>query len=412
MTKEYSSAQGLAYNNQKAKPRSNAVITTANHNAGKKSRKTKGNKSTAPYAYADYATAFEGEQARVRKRRKRLIHLSVMTIIICMTVGGFEPLYTQVTGNIPHDDGIAMLIEIKDALIPAAPAPEDPMDIVVERIKTQAAVNPYIHQGERNPLFDINTLQSSAAVLANLDSGDVIIQKNQKLRVYPASLTKIMTVLLAIEHRDSLPDTLVMDMGIYPRLYSSSATLAGFLPGEEVTFDDLIYGALLPSGGECCVALAVAIAGTEEQFADLMNQRAKELGMYDTHFTNSTGLHDDEHFTTARDLCILLQFALNNTEFQEAFKSKEYLIPPTNLRKESRLLESGFFERAERVNFEGGEILGGKTGYTPEAGQCLASLAVKNDELYIFISTGNNVKNTGDFYSISDALNVYENGLS
>ncbi|MDR1573530.1 MAG: hypothetical protein LBS24_04420 [Clostridiales Family XIII bacterium] len=270
---------------------------------------------------------------------------------------------------------------------------------------------PLARAGDANPNFSVMTLRSSAAILANADTGNVLVKKNADIRVYPASLTKIMTVLMAIERRDELPETLAIDPEILQPLYEADSTMAGFLAGESVRTVDLIYGALLLSGGECSVTLARAIAGTEESFAVMMNARARELGMLDTHFTNATGLHDPEHYSTVRDIAKLLLHALENAEFETAFTTEEHEAAPTDMHEDGLTLTSNLFARDETLTFKGGRILGGKTGWTGPAGQCLASLAEKNENRYIFVSAGNGVEPDGTAYNIEDARNAYENGI-
>jgi D-alanyl-D-alanine carboxypeptidase (penicillin-binding protein 5/6) len=269
----------------------------------------------------------------------------------------------------------------------------------------------FLIASERNPEFSNASLYSSSALLANFDTGRVLLAKNAGLRVYPASLTKIMTALLAIERLPELPERLTLDADIFPALYAANSSMAGFLPGESVAAVDLVYGALLQSGGECGVALARAIAGSEEAFADMMNARARELGMTDTHFANATGLHDGEHYSTARDLSKLLFKALGNERFREIFTAPEHTTAPTSHRPDGVYLESSAFSGSGPRGFDGGRIIGGKTGYTSQAGRCLASLAEKNGSLYIFVSLGNGVEANGSAYNFEDALNVYENGI-
>jgi D-alanyl-D-alanine carboxypeptidase (penicillin-binding protein 5/6) len=264
---------------------------------------------------------------------------------------------------------------------------------------------------DANSSFSVASLHSSAAILANFDTGSVLLKKNADIMVYPASLTKIMTVLIALERRDALPYAMVIDPGLLQPLYDADSTMAGFLPGEEVRTLDLMYGALLVSGGECSVTLAEAIAGSEENFAVLMNERARELGMLDTHFTNSTGLHDPEHYSTVRDMAKLLLRALENEEFEEMFTTVEYETSPSNLRGYGITMTNNIFARIRTVEFDGGRILGGKTGWTGDAGQCLASFAEKDGNRYIFVSTGNGVEPNGVAYNFEDALNAYENAI-
>ncbi|MDR0569973.1 MAG: serine hydrolase [Clostridiales Family XIII bacterium] len=265
--------------------------------------------------------------------------------------------------------------------------------------------------GKANPMFDTGSIYSGSALLCNVDTGDILVKKREKERVYPASLTKLMTALIAIEHMPSLPEKIRFNKDIFPALYKANSTMAGFLPGEEAHVQDIIYGAVLESGGECCVALAYAIAGSEAGFVRMMNARARELQMNDTHFANVTGLHDDRHFTTAKDLGKLLLFALNNSKFKEVFTAKEYMTSPTDLRAEGRLLKNGAMYGFGALDFEGGVLVGGKSGYTDEAGLCLATMAVKKGTPYIFISTGNGIPSPGFAYSFADAINAYENGI-
>src|SRR5699024_9752226 len=137
-------------------------------------------------------------------------------------------------------------------------------------------------------LADMSSLYSESAVLLDLDTGEIAAQKKSQERIYPASLTKMMTVLLVLENGEDLNKQVRLSEDIFTELYEEGASMAGFLPGEHATVRDLLYGAMLPSGGECCKALAEEVAGSEEKFADLMNKKAEELGMKHTHFVNST----------------------------------------------------------------------------------------------------------------------------
>ncbi len=133
---------------------------------------------------------------------------------------------------------------------------------------------------------------SRHAILLDAQSGRVLAQKRADERTAPASLTKMMTVLLAIETEPDLDKQVTLPEDIFPALQTEKASMAGFVPDETVTVRDLLYGAMLPSGAECCEALAQLVSGSEENFAALMNQKAAELGMKNTHFTNATGLTD------------------------------------------------------------------------------------------------------------------------
>jgi D-alanyl-D-alanine carboxypeptidase (penicillin-binding protein 5/6) len=334
----------------------------------------------------------------------------LVIIVLLVLAGGpvyeyMNERYPQVTPAAVFDGAKAYVKDIPRRFIGMFGRDKD------ERVIDEETAAALAGTSNANPAFGVASLYSSAAILANSDTGSVLLKKNADIRAYPASLTKILTVLIAIERRDALPETIVIDPALLQPLYDADSTMAGFLPNEEVRTEDLIYGALLLSGGECSVTLARALAGSEENFAVLMNERARELGMLDTHFTNSTGLHDDEHYSTVRDIAKLLLHALENEEFEAMFMTVEYETSPSNLREEGMRMTNNIFARIRTAEFDGGRILGGKTGWTGAAGQCLASLAEKDGNRYIFVSTGNGVEPNGISYNFEDALNAYDNAI-
>lgn len=253
-------------------------------------------------------------------------------------------------------------------------------------------------------------LNSPNAILIRLKDHTILMQKNSAEKIYPASLTKIMTAIVAIENLPDLKEKIVLTNSTFQGLYEADASMAGFQPGEQVRAIDLLYGVMLPSGAECCGGLADQIAGSEQNFVKLMNQKAAGLGMKNTHFENSTGLHNANHYTTAKDLAILLSYALQNNTFREIFSSSRHSTQPSNKHPGGITFYSTMFEDLNNQNIIGGEILGGKTGYTDEAGLCLASLARVGKQEYILISAGAKGDHQSEQYNITDALAVY-NGI-
>ena len=144
--------------------------------------------------------------------------------------------------------------------------------------------------------LDITGINSSYAVLMQAGSGRVVGDINGETPMYPASMTKIMTTIVAIENLSDLNQEITVTNDMIANLYAQDATQAGFQPGETVQAIDLLYGVMLPSGADCCIALADTIAGSEEGFVELMNQKAEKLGLENTHFCNTTGLHADDHY--------------------------------------------------------------------------------------------------------------------
>lgn len=255
--------------------------------------------------------------------------------------------------------------------------------------------------------LDLGRLNSPYAILVDLSSGQVLAEQNSQERIYPASMTKIMTAILVIENIGNLDQTITMPSDIFPELYDQNASMAGFEPGEEVKLMDLLYGVMLPSGAECCIALADKIAGSEQAFAELMNQKAKAIGMKNSNFCNSTGLHATEHYTTAQDMAMLLRYALENETFQTVFTSSRYSTQPSNQHPEGFTFHSTMFNKMDSTQTKGGEIIGGKTGYTEEAGLCLASLATINGKGYIAVTAKANGSPKTEALHISDAINAF-----
>lgn len=254
---------------------------------------------------------------------------------------------------------------------------------------------------------DLTQLNSPNALLMDASTGEVLAEHGGYERIYPASMTKIMTALLAVENTSNLNERITMPYDIYDRLYAEEASMAGFQPGEEAALRELLYGILLPSGAECCITFANRIAGSEEAFVGMMNSRAAELGMKDTHFCNCTGLHDADHYSTAADIAALLRYALGSESFREAFTAHRYSVMPTAQHPEGFTFFSTMFQYMESDAVTGGQILGGKTGYTGEAGQCLASLASVNGREYILVTAGAPGSHETEQLHILDAQNVY-----
>lgn len=254
--------------------------------------------------------------------------------------------------------------------------------------------------------LDVN-LHSSNAILVNLDTNKILLDKGSDEIIYPASLTKIMTVLVAIENIPSLQEKILLPKSIFKNLYEENASMAGFLPNEEVTAEDLLYGSMLPSGADASIGLADYITGSESKFVKLMNEKAKQLGMKNTHFMNATGLHHPDHYTTVKDISILLQYALTNNTFRDIYTAERYSIKSTNLHPEGMTMTSRMFKSLNASEKSRSEIIGGKTGYTEQAGLCLASLATINGEEYILVTVGAKGDSRTEQFNITDAVAVY-----
>ena len=246
--------------------------------------------------------------------------------------------------------------------------------------------------------FDV---ESDYVLLIDPDNQQIIYEKGKDDLIYPASMTKMMTLIVALENIDDVNQILTLDHEVFAGLYEANASLAGFSYHEKVSVKDCLYGLFLPSGAECTRALAIHAAGSEEAFVELMNQKAKDLGMNQTHFENTTGLHHKDHITTLSDLATLMQYALTNETFYEIFTTKEY-IASGSVHKQLKM-SSTLFKRLSKEHSD--LILGGKTGYTNPAGLCLASMAKQDDRTLILITAHAPVSSTP--YHLLDAVEIY-----
>lgn len=253
--------------------------------------------------------------------------------------------------------------------------------------------------------IDLKDLYSEYAILVDLESNTILASHNENKKIYPASLTKIMTAIVAIENISDMDHVITLPKDSFYKLYEENASMAGFLPGEQARLKDLLYGILLSSGAECCMAFAYYIAGSEKEFVALMNQKAKELNMEDTHFCNVTGLHNDNHYSTVEDMSKLLRYALKNSYFKDAFTSSRYAILPSLQHPDGFTLYHTMFEY---IDSKKGNIIGGKTGYTKEAGLCLASLADIHNKEYILVTAHANGDHQSEPFHILDAIEVYK----
>lgn len=250
---------------------------------------------------------------------------------------------------------------------------------------------------------------SKHEILMNVQTGQVLAKRRVNEETAPASLTKIMTILLAVEAEPDLDRPVTLPEDIFPALYAQDASMAGFAPGETVTVRDLLYGAMLPSGAECCETLARQVGGSREAFVALMNQKAAELGMSRTHFSNPTGLTEADHYSTAADLAKMLRAALQNETFRTIFTTEQYTSTPTKQHPEGVWFASTLLSRLSGTELSSEEdtILGGKTGYTEAAGLCLASLARVKDTEYILVTLGAPGNHATAQTNIQDAIEVY-----
>lgn len=262
----------------------------------------------------------------------------------------------------------------------------------------------------------IDGLLSKSAILVDMGNGNILFEAEPDTPRFPASLTKMMTVYVAVTSGEDMAQSITLTTQAFEGLYEQSAATSGLEIGEVTTFRDLLYASMLASGGEASQAIALAVSGDMERFVERMNDEAKKIGMDSTQFTNPTGLHDPNQKTTARDLSRFLKHALGNADFREVFTTSTYTTSPTNYHPDGLIFQATYRTHMDEFNFhpprDRYEILGGKTGYTPEAGNCLASLAGKEHQEYIVITLGAEGDGENYYPALKDTLRLYDQFFS
>lgn len=263
---------------------------------------------------------------------------------------------------------------------------------------------------QRNATKEAKTYNSKAIYVYNLTDDKKVLAINENKRLPMASLTKIMTVLVGLEKIDDLSALAPIDVESYQMLVDENASMAGFYGGESTIYRDLLYGAMLPSGGEAATSIAINISGSILDFVNLMNEKAKELGLKNTHFQNPDGMDAPGHYSSAKDMAILLKYALTNEDFRAIFTKKEFVSTPTAEHPDGVYMQSSVFRKLSDYNEDGFEIIGGKSGTTDKAGQCWATLSLKNEKEYIVLVMGSPYEdiNNPEDGQIKDTLDILE----
>jgi len=248
-------------------------------------------------------------------------------------------------------------------------------------------------------LADEPDISAEAAILIDVDTGTILYEKNIHEKMYPASTTKILTGIIAIE-KGNLDQKITVDKETPYEIQGSHIALE---PDEIVTMRDLIYATLIESANDAAAVVGKHISGSTEEFTKLMNNKAKELGAKNTNFINANGLHSNNHTTTAYDLAMITKYAMQNDLFKNIVSTYTYTIDPTNKKTIPRYLKSSnkLLYGTDKINVNGNNVaikydgvIGVKTGYTPEAQSCLVSAAERNGQRLISVvlkTTGNNV---------------------
>lgn len=229
------------------------------------------------------------------------------------------------------------------------------------------------------------SLDGEAILLLECGTGTMVYAKNPDAQREPASLTKLMTCLLALEHLSLDTEITVTESALADMDPDGSSS--GLLAGETYTAEELLYCLMVESANDAALVLAETIGGSQEGFVQMMNDKAEALGCTGTHFANPHGLHDDDHYTTARDIARILMAALEYETFQEIYATSTYTLSSTN-QQESRTIYTTDYLIDDNSSYYDSRVVGGKTGFTTPAGRCVACIAQDETRTYLAVVLG------------------------
>jgi D-alanyl-D-alanine carboxypeptidase len=258
--------------------------------------------------------------------------------------------------------------------------------------------------------FDPDSVSTPYICLMDAASGAVLYEKGAHDHAFPASTTKIMTCILAIEMAGDLNETVTVGDSV-----ETKGSVIKILPHEEMPLIDMLYGMMLESGNDAAEAIAEHFCGTESAFAEKMNEKAVALGMVDTHFTKSNGLHKDDHYTTAYDMALLARYAMQNETFRKIVSTGSYNAAPTNRDSDGYQWQNTnklIHTKEGEASYEYRYATGIKTGDTANAGRCLVASAKKDGVELILVLFGDYENEVGPNYRFENAAKFFDWGFT
>lgn len=327
------------------------------------------------------------EIMRQRKKRQQLIRklefygLIILGLILCICFIVF--IISKVSGtNKVEKDTNETIISIEQE--------SDEIKETVEENEDSKRVLFVPVENDSTKMIS-SEINSQNAILVDYNNSIISAKKNAEDIINPASMTKVLTILVAAKHIENLDDTFTITQEIADYCYKNDCSTAGFDVGETVSVKDLFYGAILPSGGEAALSLATYVSGSQDAFVEMMNEEIKELGISDTaHFTNCIGIYDKNHYCTVYDLAIIMKAVIDNEFCKEVLSTHTYTTCKTKEHPDGIIISNWFLRRIEDKD-SGGEVLGGKTGYVVQSKNCAVSFAKGNDgKEFICVTAGAN----------------------
>lgn len=333
-------------------------------------------------------------------RRRLMLRLSPVVLVLVITI----VIVTKViSAHRPSDDTVAddtattlvaesHVEDTADVSTDTTISDEDPSQEEVDEV-TVPAVDHTIYSAataaSTDNFFEADSVNSTYGIVVDLSNDTILAQQNAYTRINPASMTKVLTVLVAAEHISNLDDTFTMTQEINNYIYSNDCSAVNWENDETITIRDLFYGTILPSGADAALGLAYYVAGSQEAFVDLMNEKLDELGLSSTaHFTNCIGLYDENHYCTMYDMAMIMEAAVHNEWCREVLSAHKYTTSSTPQHPDGIEISNWFLRRIEDKDTHG-EVVCAKTGFVVQSGNCAVSYGTDTKGNGYIIVTGN-----------------------
>jgi D-alanyl-D-alanine carboxypeptidase (penicillin-binding protein 5/6) len=347
-------------------------------------------------------------RARKLKKRQRkirgLIMLTLTLFLFFLIIWGVISGIVKLVRHFTNKEAVSIIYD-SDSEHPQEEFPDTYEDDDPD-LDTPASSNDFPAAAVKSDDYiDITSedIKAPYAVLMRAEDLAIIAGRECDTTIYPASMTKVMTLLVAAEHLDQIPSTYTFTYDdIAPHIYAG-ASRAGFEENETVPVIDILYGLILPSGADAATAIANAVAGSEDAFAQLMNEKCTEIGLTKTHFVNPSGLYDETQVTTCAEMATIMAYAMQNDLCAQVLSTYQYTTTKTTQNPDGIALTSTMFSRMYGTEVENVTITAGKTGYTAEAGNCMVSYAIKDSKAYVCVTAAS----TNKWHCIYDAFKIY-----
>lgn len=348
-------------------------------------------------------------QRRLRRRQifQRLLFLGVLCVVVVSIAVFVRSRKKAGEGENAQDQAVGQAGRLAIEKITDSLPEEEAGEPETKEPEAETETPVYrFEETEDTAVIDSADVISTQAVLVDESTDTIVAARGARERIIPASMTKVLTILVAAEHipEEALDDTFTMTREITDYAYVNDCSSVGFLDGEKVPIRDLFYGTAMQSGGDAALGLAVYVSGSQEEFVSLMNQKLEELGIADsTHFTNCVGLYDEAHYSTVYDMAVMMKAAMQNELCRDFLSAHVYTTKPTAEHPEGIEISNWFLRRIEDKD-TGGEVLCAKTGYIVQSKNCAVSFGTfAGGTPYICVTAGS----TSSWRCIYDHVEIY-----